>query len=221
MGWKKYRNKVAGAFINPAAAVSNEAVSQSPLSPVSYDNVYRTAETISKNPSETFKYLAPFVVGGTALGGVTAGQAAGAAVAMNAQDRADKTEPNFSALSNEDLYRQQSEGTYRPSNPFEARNYDAFDGVYAGRSSPRVYATDNSFVFPNTPISRPNTALIPSTGEPAVIGGGSNAPQLGGGAEVSAQAAMPGAKAMPDADSVAAMFTIPQPKARKSATVVR
>jgi hypothetical protein len=82
-------------------------------------------------------------------------------------------------------------------------------------------------VFPDTPASHPNTALLPATGERVnVAGGGSTTPLATGpifAPEVTAQTATPGYTGQPNRDTVASQFKIPDPTKQKklSTKVVR
>lgn len=138
------------------------------------------------------------------------------------QAAADAAPHDFSGMSDQDLYRNASEHSSPTDNPFMAQQYHNFQGVYDSRHRPRVYSTDNSFVLPDTPAVHPNTALVPSTGQPAVIGGAS--PAAGAaplGAEVTGATATPGLANPQSVDTVAKAFQIPNRPRQPSARTVR
>lgn len=134
------------------------------------------------------------------------------------QAAADAAAHDFGSMSDQDLYRRQSQGGGRPTDdPFMADQYGDFQHTYDSRSRPRVYASDNSFVLPDTKPTHPNTALIPATGQRA-------APDptipAGGGPEVTGSTATPGVSAGPGADTVANQFRIRSTQRRPSARTV-
>lgn len=135
------------------------------------------------------------------------------------QAAADKAPHDFSGMTDQDLYRQASEHSSPTDNPFMAQQYHNFQGVYDSRHKPRVYSTDNSFVFPDTVPTHPNTALVPSTAQPTVVGTpAATAPAFG--PEVTAASATPGAKPPQVTDTVANQFRIPTQQRRPSVRTV-
>lgn len=194
---------------------------ESPFNPVTQFQGVRNAV---RNPSETFKYLEdrfrhptwkdiPGALGGAGMGirhGIAEGQAD-----ANAASR------DFGALSDQDLYRIDSETDPPNDNPFVAAQYGDFEHTYNSRNRPRVYSTDNSFVFPDTAPVKPNTALIPATGEPVVTPAATPTSIAGTppSAEVTAQTATPGLKPAQVTDTVASQFKLPS--ARRSSRTVR
>lgn len=243
MGWKDYLpGGSSDPFVSGAAKVFGSGAAQA-FAP---SNIYKSAKTAFDDPKATLRYLDDSRknlnfdlkegIGFQNKDGTRVGDWFSGNVPMliagdlaRGQAQADAANPDYGTLSDQDLYRMRSEQTAARDNPFTAQNYnDDFMNAYTARNSPRVYSTDNSFVYPDTLPVSPNTALIPATAQPAVVGGGSpNAPLATGpvfAPEVTASTATPGySGVVPDKDTVAAQFRLPtaQQQQKRSTSQVR
>ncbi len=232
MGWLK--DILPGGSKDPFAQGAAKVFGSGTVSSFAPNNIFKSVKTAFDDPKATLRYLddsrKDLNLDGNRLGDWFSGNVPRlvAGDLERGQQQADAANPDWMTLSDQDLYRQRSEQNPARDNPFAAQNYsDDFMGTYAARNSPRVYSTDNSFVYPDTLPVSPNTALTPATAQPAVVGGASMAPLATGPAfspEVTASTATPGYTGVsPDKDSVAAQFRLPaaQRQQKRSTAQVR